>query len=236
MLNHNGAVPALWRRMPAELRRPGGFELTARLLAAANLPVAARVADVGCGSGGTVAYLRQQELKGWGVEPDQELLQAGRDGGNAWLLDGEGTQLPFPDRSLDAVLTECSLSVMPDAVKVLAEFRRVLKPTGKVLISDVYFRQPQGAEMFRRKNPITETAACLAGALTWAEWERLLAAQGYRPMFWEDASSCLKSWVAQMILASDDRECRAEEPGSILATRPGYFLMVAEFAATRRDI
>ena len=228
-----------WGVLPPYLRRPGGQELTERLLQRGNLSGAAKVADVGCGSGGSVLHLRRQGFDAWGVEPDKRLRVNGQQDGNQWLLPGEGSRLPFAAGSLDAVLAECSLSAMNDSAAALTEFARALKPAGRVLVSDVYFRRSQGVDEFRRRAPGDDAAfvQCLSGARTREEWKDLFAANGYCLICWEDVSNYLGTWLAQMIMESDG-ECSWDGVAAqkLDAVRPGYFLLIAERAFTRRFV
>lgn len=112
--------------------RPGGLDLTRELLAKAKVPPGSVVADLGCGSGESVAYLARCGYRALGLD-----LAACEVAG---CQVGDMQHLPWALGSLGAVLAECSLSVCGDRNRALAECYRVLEPGGKLLISDVFFK------------------------------------------------------------------------------------------------
>ena len=123
-------------------RRPGGLELTARLLAEAAPPAGAAVLDVGCGAGATVAYLADDlDLPATGLDASAGAVSsASRARPDLRFVCGRAEALPFPGASFDAVLCECVLSTLPDPGVALREMARVLRPSGIALASDVYVR------------------------------------------------------------------------------------------------
>src|ERR671923_304621 len=80
----------------------------------------------------------------------------------------------FADGEFDAVLCECSLSTFPDKGRAVAEMRRVLRPGGRVAISDVVTDHARLPEQLRGT---VATLACVGGALPLAGYEQLLAAR-----------------------------------------------------------
>ncbi|HNT05667.1 MAG TPA: methyltransferase domain-containing protein, partial [Anaerolineae bacterium] len=128
--------------------RPGGLELTERALRASRLSAGSRVLDVGCGAGASLALLAQWNLVGVGVDVMPLVGQPGIAGGVPRLVQAGGQRLPLRERSFDAVLAECSLSLMP-VREALAEFARVLRPGGRLLLSDLYLRRPEQAPALR---------------------------------------------------------------------------------------
>ena len=71
--------------------------------------------------------------------------------------------LPLADESVDAVISNCVINLSPEKLKVFAEIRRVLRPGGRVVISDIVSRTPLPPEI--RFNPRLK-GECIAGALT----------------------------------------------------------------------
>jgi phenylacetate-coenzyme A ligase PaaK-like adenylate-forming protein len=186
--------------------RPGGLNLTTRLLGLCALPEAARVLDVGCGNGQTVQYLHEKRgADAWGIDVEP--------GAGERLLAGPAEALPFEAGSFDAMLFECSLSVVHDPDAALGEAARVLKPEGVVYIADLY-AQGQPAEF--------------SGILGRVEpWETLVARfanAGFRVLCFEDQSTELLSYWARLLFDDSDGAAGCLPPGF----RGGYFIGVLE--------
>jgi arsenite methyltransferase len=226
--------------------RPGGIALTQIALSRCSFLPGARVLDIGCGVGGTVAYLNEHHLLcALGIDLSLTILGFGRARNAALpLVAADGVALPFGDATWDGVLAECSLSLVSDAAGMLCECRRVLQDGGWLVLSDVYLREAE-ARAEARSLP---SCCCLAGALTREELLETLAACGFRAVHWEDHSPALKTFAAHLILShgSSIEELWwrvAREKGEITALpelrkvltriRPGYFLLIAHKSARR---
>lgn len=223
------------RRVTGEAIRPGGLELTDRALALLSPPPGARVLDVGCGAGASVDYLSAGHgLVALGVDPSAVLTRTGRRRRpDLPLLRGQGERLPIADGAVDVVLAECSLSVMVDLDRALAEFRRVLRNGGALVVSDVYARNPALVPALRR----LPVACCLRGAASRQEIADRLAAHGFRTLLWEDHSEVLKRLAVGIIMAHGSMVqfwCQttggfadaARIQKTITESKPGYFLFV----------
>ena len=95
------------------------------------------VVEIGSGTGPNLQYL-PAHLRVVGIEPNpfmhkHFLKEAQARGGSAYLIQGLAENLPFPDGTVDAVLSTLVLCSVPDLQLVLAEVIRVLKPGGKFL-------------------------------------------------------------------------------------------------------
>jgi len=90
---------------------------------------------------------------------------------------GEIEDLPVEDNSIDAVISNCVINLSPNKKKVFKEAYRVLKPNGRMLISDLVTEGKLPSEI--RKNP-DAWAACIAGAMDKREYLRTIEEAGFR--------------------------------------------------------
>lgn len=195
-----------------EWLRPGDGAIVKALFERSGLRLGAKVLDVGCGAGGSLAWLERRGFSGIGIDRDERTLALAASRVASPLFHGDGAQLPFTDTCLDAVLSECSLSQMPDRRAALAEWRRVLKAGGLLLLADVDWPSADGRDRLAED----------------------IAAAGFRILHDEDRSDVLAGFVARFIFHYGsldplwgDRDC-APPAGS----RPGYRLIVAEPTGT----
>ncbi len=221
------------------LFRPGGLELTARAIALANLGAGSTVLDLGCGSGQSVAYLRALEIDAIGIDcelGDARQIARGLDSHVHIVASAEN--LPFHDCSVNGVLAECSVSLMQNQDRVLAECARVLKDGARLIISDLYARQPDAIAPVRALK-----RSCVAGMIVREELETRLVAKGFTVELWEDHSQALRECAARFILEHGSLQgmwnCNGEDSAETIqsamrAARAGYFLMIA--TRNRRDV
>ena len=147
-----------------DVLHPGGLALTAKALDHCSFRVGARVVDVGCGTGVSVDYLRHESgLAAIGIDLSSMPLESGRHcNPDLPLVRGSAEKLPFASASLDGIMAECSLSVIADKDRALAEFNRVLRHGGRIVLTDVYGRDPLAI------NSINDAALpfCISSILT----------------------------------------------------------------------
>ncbi|MEV5239098.1 class I SAM-dependent methyltransferase [Streptomyces cinnamoneus] len=155
------------------------------------LPAAASVLDAGCGVGDTartVARVSGAYVTGIdGIEPDvaiarQRSARAGGPGRRTRFLRANYHALPFADASFDGVYTMESFVHSPDPPQGLAEFFRVLRPGGKLVMFE-YSSTPQ-AELSPRARSALLRVCELSGmpgmlTMTHGELERLLRQTGF---------------------------------------------------------
>jgi len=174
--------PAVRWLLAGELH-PGGEESTRRALEMIRLAPGDRLLDVASGHG-TSAMLAAREFGSdvIGIEYGERSVLAGETATEAeGLADrvsfrrGDAEALPADDDSFDAVLCECSLCTFPDKARAVAEMARVLRPGGRVAISDVVV-DPE--RLPTKLSGSMATIACIGSALTQEGYEHLLAGAG----------------------------------------------------------
>ncbi|HST19335.1 MAG TPA: arsenite methyltransferase [Gaiellaceae bacterium] len=169
-----------------------------------ELPEAAVLASLGCGNPIVVAELREGETvldlgsgggidvilsakrvgptgRAYGLDMTDEMLELARknatDAGitNAVFLKGLIEDVPLPAESVDVVISNCVINLSTEKPRVLAEIARVLKPGGRVGVSDVVAEDHLSPDQRAERGSYF---GCIAGALSKSEYEAGLAAAG----------------------------------------------------------
>lgn len=152
-------------------------------LAHADLKAGEVVLDLGSG-GGMDAFIAGGRVgptgRVYGLDMADEMLELARGNAlrigapNVEFVKGDMDALPLPDSSVDVIISNCVLNLTPDKARVLLEANRVLRPGGRLVISDIITRR-EVPEVLR--HDLTAWAACIGGAMSEAEcYERLNAA------------------------------------------------------------
>jgi SAM-dependent methyltransferase len=171
----------------------------------AELPDAAVMASLGCGNPLLVAELRPGETvldlgsgggidvllsarrvgpsgRAYGLDMTDEMLALARTNAadaavtNVHFLKGVIEQIPLPDASVDVVISNCVINLSADKATVFAEMRRVLRPGGRVGVSDIVAGDELSpAERAERGSYV----GCIAGALSFAEYRSGLEGAGF---------------------------------------------------------
>jgi SAM-dependent methyltransferase len=195
-----------------------------------ELPDAAALASLGCGNPIAVAELREGETVldlgsgggidvilsarrvgdrgiAFGLDMTDEMLTLARRNAeeagvrNAIFLRGTIENVPLPSASVDVVISNCVINLSTDKAAVLAEISRVLKPGGRVGVSDVVAEDRLSpAERAERGSFV----GCIAGALSVSEYRQGLAGAGL-----EDVTVELTHEVADGMHAAIVRARRA---------------------------
>ena len=115
-------------------RHPGGAEHTCRMLSLAALPAGSRILDLGAGAGEAVKLIAELGYQAEGID---------REPRSALVCRGDLLHTDYPDGSFDAVLSQCAFFVSGDVRSALRESARLLRPEGMLLLSDVFFEDPE---------------------------------------------------------------------------------------------
>ena len=157
---------------------PGGQATTDRLAALLELKPGDRVLDIACGPGRTSIYLATQYgVNASGVDFSAETIERARAdaaaaGASAEFFTGDAERLPFADGEFDAVICECSFCVFPDKRAAATEIVRVLRPGGRVGISDICREGQLPAELESLRGWVSCIADAYPTAAIAAELER----------------------------------------------------------------
>jgi SAM-dependent methyltransferase len=218
------------RRITGSCIRPGGPDLTKRALETCSLPANSRVADIGCGAGGTLEHLERTGVyRSVGLDYSETLLaEAIPRRASGRLIRGLAEMLPFKKSCFDALFCECVLSLLREWTAALHEFARVLKEGGFLIVSDVFGRGSAGQGHSEEESQGPRTRGLLAKE----DLLGLLTGSGFSLLLWEEHERFLKEFVTRMILAGvrfpDPWGCRQGQVGEKTG-RAGisYFLLVA---------
>ena len=156
--------------------------------AMAGLRPGETVLDLGSG-GGLDVFLAAQRVgpsgRAIGVDMTPEMLQNARANAvvfrertgldNVAFLEGQIEALPLADASVDVVLSNCVLNLSPDQAQVWKEIARVLRPGGRVSISDMALLRPLPAAVRR---DLEALVGCIAGAALKSDLERMMLDAG----------------------------------------------------------
>jgi arsenite methyltransferase len=154
-------------------------------LAVADLHEGDTVLDLGSG-GGIDVLLSARRVgdtgKAYGLDMTDEMLELARRNAdeagvtNVEFLRGEIEAIPLPDATVDVIISNCVINLSTDKPAVLAEAFRVLKPGGRFGVSDVVAEDHlTPADRAERGKWV----GCIAGALTFAEYQAGLTAAGF---------------------------------------------------------
>jgi arsenite methyltransferase len=154
--------------------------------ALAELKPGETVLDLGSG-GGIDVILSAKRVgpagKAFGLDMTDEMLALARENQakagvpNVEFLKGEIENVPLPDRSVDVIISNCVINLSADKDRVLREAFRVLKPGGRLAVSDVVVRGEVPAEV--RKN-VELWIGCIAGALGYDDYRATLERAGFQ--------------------------------------------------------
>lgn len=212
--------------------RPGGLTLTKKAMDIAGLAEGSRILDVGCGCGKTVEYLKEKfQMQAMGIDISKKLIA------KAKLLNstlevrvGDVCHLPYPDQAMDGVFCECAFSLFEYRLRALAEIKRVLKPSGKLIISDLYIREKTA---YSSNFPIV---TCINRIAARDILIQEITGAGFRLIEWQDETGVFKEFIAGLIMkyglmtvgeslpSLSDKACGLQD--NLKNVKIGYYLSV----------
>jgi arsenite methyltransferase len=152
--------------------------------AVADLHAGETVLDLGSGAGADVLISARRvgtTGRAIGLDMTDEMLELARGNAaeagveNVEFVKGYIEDIPLPDESVDVVISNCVINLSADKGKVLRDVARVLRPGGRLAVSDV-IADPDMDEATRAD--MQQWTGCVAGALTDAEFRAALAEAG----------------------------------------------------------
>ncbi|MDI3406228.1 class I SAM-dependent methyltransferase [Streptomyces cavernicola] len=182
---------------------PGGAALTRRLADGLGLAEGARVLDVASGRGTTALLLANAygvRVDGVDYAPANTALARGATeaaGLSAWAVftTGDAEQLPYAEDVFEAAVCECALCTFPDKARAAAEFARVLKPGGRLGITDVTAHPDR---LPPELTGLTARIACIADARPLEEYAEILAESGLRTVRTERHDQAMLRMIDQV--------------------------------------
>jgi ubiquinone/menaquinone biosynthesis C-methylase UbiE len=143
------------------------------------------VVDLGSGAG--LDALRAARRVGphglvLGVDMTPEMVALARSNAvtvgvpNVHFLVGELESLPLADGSADVVVSNCVINLVPDKRRAFQEAYRILRPGGRLVVSDVVAAGPLPPEV---RGDLAAWSACVAGALSLHDYREALRAAGF---------------------------------------------------------
>jgi arsenite methyltransferase len=171
----------------------------------ASLKAGETVVDLGCGGGLDVllaSAIVGPSGKAIGIDMTPEMLELARRN-TARGKNGEPIsnvefhlatidKLPLPDNSVDCVISNCVINLAPDKQAVFREVVRVLKPGGRLAVSDIALKKPLPPEI---GNDLMAYVGCIAGAILIEQYRKQLLEAGFAHVDIIDTGSDLHAYA-----------------------------------------
>jgi arsenite methyltransferase len=170
-------------------------------LALAGIREGEVVVDLGCG-GGMDVFLAARKVgasgRVIGIDMTTEMLERARAGqqklglANVEFHQSTIDRLPLADNSVDCVISNCVINLVPDKLGVFREILRVLKPGGRVALSDIALKQELPSEV---KQSVAAYVGCISGAILIDEYYSLLVQAGFASVVVTDTGADLNVYA-----------------------------------------
>lgn len=144
------------------------------------------VLDLGSGAGiDAILAAKKVGSKGKviGVDMTEEMVEKAKENAkkqnisNAEFMLGEIEKLPLDDNSVDTIINNCVINLTPDKAKTFSEAYRVLKPGGKIYLSDIVLLEELSDEQRNDKDLLS---GCVAGALLKEDYLNKIRGAGFK--------------------------------------------------------
>jgi len=169
----------------------------------ASLRAGEVVVDLGCG-GGLDVFLAAQKVgprgKAIGIDMTPQMIELAKR--NAARATPPPTnvefhlatidRLPLPDASVDCVISNCVINLAPDKPAVFREIARVLKPGGRLAVSDIALKKPLPPEL---AEDVSAYVGCIAGAIAIDDYRRGLIDAGFSAVQVIDSGADLNAYA-----------------------------------------
>lgn len=159
------------------------------------------VVDLGSG-GGLDVFLAAQKVgldgRAIGIDMTPAMIERARAGaaaggyGNVEFHLSTIDQIPLPDASVDCVISNCVLNLAPDKAAVFREMARVLKPGGRVAVSDIALKGELPEDVSRS---MAAYVGCIAGAISIEDYRAGLIAAGFEHVQIVDSGADLNAYA-----------------------------------------
>ena len=170
--------------------------------ALASLKAGETVVDLGSG-GGLDVFLAAQAVgpsgKAIGIDMTPDMIALAKRNAekaghtNTDFVFGEIDNIPLEDGTADCVISNCVINLVPDKPKAFAEIFRILKPGGRVAISDIAIKAALPEEL---ASNIGAYIGCVAGAISVADYRNGLLAAGFGAVDIVDSGADLNAYGA----------------------------------------
>jgi SAM-dependent methyltransferase len=169
--------------------------------ATANLRPGEVVVDLGSG-GGLDVLLAAKKVgptgKAVGIDMTPEMIALARKNAakagaaNVEFHQSTIDRIPLPDNSVDVVISNCVINLAPDKPAVFREIARVLKPGGRVAVSDIALKKPLPEEIAK---DVMAYVGCISGATMIPEYRQQLRDAGFRDVVIIDTGADLNAYT-----------------------------------------
>lgn len=187
---------------------PGGDETTKTLIKETSIGKDSMVLDVASGTGETALYIAMNfgsnvvgvDLSRKMIEYANTLVKVVDLGHKVKFILADAERIPMRDDVFDAAISECTLCLVPDMLKVLCEMKRVIKPGAKVAISDVILAEKIPPEL---ANTVLH-ASCISNTKTLNEYIASFKRAGLKEIKAEDVTEIVVEQIYQFFQGEID--------------------------------